>query len=63
MNILVSSMLLAFAILMCARSIAGLRPRDKGRGRKRKTGRQRSSREYYKHFDLEATRLEKGKKR
>ena len=33
MNILVSSMLLAFAILMCARSIAELRPRDKGRGR------------------------------
>ena len=31
MNILVSSMLLAFAILMCARSIAELRPRDKGR--------------------------------
>lgn len=54
MNIVISSAMLAVAILMVAHSIGELRPTRKPERKKPKT---MTSREYYKKFDLAATNL------
>lgn len=60
MNIVLSSAMLAIALLMIAHSISELKPKQK---KAVKAVKKVTSREHYKHFDLEATRLEKGGKR
>lgn len=60
MNVLVSSAMLAIAILMVAHSIGELRP---ARKTERKKPKPMTSKEYYKTFDLTATDLKRPKRK